>query len=160
MSLRTRKLPVLVGAISLTLVVGGISTAAEFDTQTVTFDVTTTRSLTVTGNVSGLTVGANDATGATGSGSIGYATDATLDNIVGRITTACPTGVSLAVEATTTDGTPAAPVSLSGTDQSVITGITNEVAGTASMGYTVTTSGALPGTSQSCTVTYTIQAGP
>lgn len=157
-----RKFAASVAAVALTIFVGGISSATPgtSDTQSVTFDLTTTRSLTVTtANVSGLSLGVNDAVGATGSGSIGYSTDATGDQVVGKITTACPTGVTLAVAATTTDGTSAGSTTLSSTDQAVITGITNVVAGTASMGYTVTASGATAGTSQSCTVTYTIEAG-
>ena len=171
MSLR-RKFTTFVAVVGVSVIGGGLASAADNGTHTVTYQVIPTRTLTLgnTGTISIGTIIGTDATGITASGgTLSYTTDcdtAACDRVTAAIDADTDTGVTLAVTTSTnaagtctTSGTNQTSVSLSTTEASVVTAIRNcSVAAVKNLSYKVTTSGATPGTLQSKTVTYTIKS--
>lgn len=171
MSLR-RKFLTFATVVGVSVIGGGLASAADSGTHTVTYQVIPTRTLTLgsTGTISIGTIVGTDATGITASGgTLSYTTDcdtAACDRVTAAINSNTASGVTLAVTTTTNDagtcttsGTNQSAVSLSTSEASVVTAIRNcSVAAVKDLEYKVTTSGAVPGALQSKTVTYTIKS--
>jgi hypothetical protein len=160
-----RYLPVLALAALITGTAGAQSTTA---TATVTYSVTASKAISVSGNPASMTVSAGGvgatATDATTTyGVTTNATSASPGKITGILGAALPTGVSLSVDLADPDGagaaTSAGSVALNNsTAADLVTSVSNiDVTGKAITYSLAATASAAAAASQTVVVTYTIQ---
>lgn len=166
-----RKFLTFTAVVGLMVVGGGFATAADNESQTVSYSVNATRTLNLDDNaatIAGVDKSNDSENSGTTAGNVDYTTDATNDKITADLDAAMETNLTLTVTlgnttagTCTSNGTEGTDVDLSdGAPHTVISGINNcSVAAVASIQYTLA-SGSTPATpgSYSKTVTYTIAA--
>ncbi len=154
----------LVLAVVLVLAMAGIGRAGNTATQTVTFEILPINELAVSGSPATLTVSTatagsepNAATNATTTYRI--TTNVTGKKITGKIDSAMPSGTTLQINlAAPTGGTSAGDVTLSTTDQDLVTGLTLSLVTGETITYTfsaTTEAGTLTAESRTVTLTLT-----
>lgn len=157
--------------VGVSVIGGGFATAADNESQTVSYSVNATRTLNLDDNaatIAGIDKTSDSETSGSTAGSVDYTTDATNDKITADLDAAMESNLTLTVTLANTtagtcddNGTEGTNVDLSdGAPHTVISAIDNcSVAAVASITYTLAT-GVTPATpgSYSKTVTYTIAA--
>lgn len=164
-----RKFVTFAAVVGLTVIGGGFASATDSDTATVTFTVASVRDIALDDSEIVFGTVPTDFGAASpdeeDGGTATYSTNETGDQIAVKLNAATETGVALTVEATVTssvgnDGTAAAEVTLTASDQALVTTIGPVASAAADLVYTLSTNEADPsGGEESYTVTYTVKAG-
>jgi hypothetical protein len=161
--MRKAFVPVLV--VAFALAVSGIAMAANTATQTVTFQVDAISQLSVSGDpgalvISSATAGSDPSPATDNTTTYALTTNQSSQKIVGSIDSAMPSGVTLKVTlGAPTGGSSAGAVSLTASDQDLVTGISQVAESGKTIGYELdATVGAGVVSSDTRTVTFTLTA--